>query len=109
MSTVIEPDHAAVGPVAEWLPTAASVFRLNIEKYEAMVRSGVFTKHDRLHLINGILVAKMTKKPSHVIACEKSRDSLLRAILASPSLTSPWPGVTRKTTKSAILYRQTSP
>jgi Uma2 family endonuclease len=82
MSTVIEPDHAAVGPVAEWLPTAASVFRLNIEKYEAMVRSGVFTKHDRLHLINGILVAKMTKKPSHVIACEKSRDSLLRAIPA---------------------------
>ena len=47
-----------------------------------MVRSGVFTKRDRLHLINGILVAKMTKKPPHVIGCEKGRDALMRIVPA---------------------------
>ena len=57
-----------------------SVYRLNVNQYEAIVRAGVFTKRDRLHLINGILVAKMTKKPPHVIACEKTRDALMRAV-----------------------------
>jgi Uma2 family endonuclease len=45
-----------------------------------MVSSGVFTKRDRLHLIDGILVAKMTKKPPHVIACEKTHDALQRTV-----------------------------
>jgi len=61
-----------------WLPAPASVYRLSVDQYEAMVRSGVFDARDRLHLINGILVAKMTKKPAHVIASEKTRDSLMR-------------------------------
>jgi Uma2 family endonuclease len=45
-----------------------------------MVSSGVFTKRDRLHLIDGILVAKMTKKPRHVIACEKAHEALHRTV-----------------------------
>jgi hypothetical protein len=33
-------------------------YRLSVEQYEAMVESGIFTEHDRLQLINGMLVAK---------------------------------------------------
>jgi Uma2 family endonuclease len=62
----------------EWAPLPEEIYRLNVEQYESMVSAGLFTKRDRLHLINGILVAKMTKKPPHVIACEKTRDSLQR-------------------------------
>ena len=35
--------------------------RLSVEKYEAMVASGAFTKRDRLELIEGNLVEKMTQ------------------------------------------------
>jgi Uma2 family endonuclease len=82
MSTIIA-TQPAESAAPQWLPAPTSVYRLNVEQYEAMVRSGVFTKRDRLHLINGILVAKMTKKPPHVIACEKTRDALMRAVPAN--------------------------
>ena len=67
-------------PAIDWVPSPEDIYRLNVEQYESMVSAGLFTKRDRLHLINGILVAKMTKKPPHVIACEKTRDALLRAV-----------------------------
>ena len=37
------------------------LYRMSIEQYEAMVASGVFTSEDRFELIEGLLVAKMTK------------------------------------------------
>jgi Uma2 family endonuclease len=49
---------------------------MSIERYEAMVDSGVFTKRDRLHLINGLLVVKMTKNPPHVVACDLTRAAI---------------------------------
>ena len=48
-------------------PPARSLYRLSIEKYEAMVQSGVFTKRDRIELIEGFLVAKMTQHPPHAV------------------------------------------
>ena len=41
-----------------------------------MVASGIFTKRDRLHLINGLLVAKMTGYPPHAAACEGVRQAI---------------------------------
>jgi Uma2 family endonuclease len=52
------------------------LYRMSIERYEAMVDSGVFTKRDRLHLINGLLVVKMTKNPPHVVACDLTRAAI---------------------------------
>jgi Uma2 family endonuclease len=80
MSTIIDSFEARLSGFTAWLPPAGSIYRLNVEQYEAMVRSGLFTKRDRLHLINGILVAKLTKKPAHVIGCEKGRDALMRIV-----------------------------
>jgi Uma2 family endonuclease len=61
-----------------WAPFPTSIYRLTIDQYEAMVASEILGKSDRLHLIDGILVSKMTKKPRHVIACELTRDALIR-------------------------------
>ena len=55
-------------PDLGWVPSPQSLYRLRIEQYEALVASGVFTKRDRSHLINGSLVAKMTQDPSHSAA-----------------------------------------
>ncbi len=42
-----------------------------------MVASGALNQRDRFHLINGILVTKLTKKPPHAIGCERVRDALI--------------------------------
>ncbi len=68
-------------PVApDWVP--APLHRLTVEQYEAMVASGIITARDRVHLINGCLVEKMTHHPPHAIAdelCGKALDRLLPA------------------------------
>ncbi len=78
MSTIVETQTIAAPAASDWVPAPDSIYRLSIEQYEAMVRSGIFTKRDRLHLINGYLVTKpMTQKPPHSTAdelCGKALD-----------------------------------
>ena len=51
-------------------------YRMSIDQYEKLVDSGVFTKRDKLQLVNGILVTKVTKKPPHAVATDRCRDAL---------------------------------
>ena len=71
MSTITRQPRS---PAADWVPSPLA--RLTVEQYEAMVASGVFTKHDRFVLINGYLVAKVTKNPPHALATDSVRNSL---------------------------------
>jgi Uma2 family endonuclease len=71
-----EPPPASAPEVAEWVPAPESLYRMSVEKYEEMVSSGVFTKHDRFELIQGILVTKMTEYPKHTWASDASRFTL---------------------------------
>jgi Uma2 family endonuclease len=73
MSTITETEPVVQTPGLGWVPSPGSLYRLSIEQYEAMVASGVFTKRDRFHLINGFLVAKMTEYPPHSAASEATR------------------------------------
>jgi hypothetical protein len=59
MSTTVttQPPNASDG--WDWTPPPRSIYRLRVDQYEAMVASGVFTKRDRLHLIDGILVSNL--------------------------------------------------
>src|SRR3974390_1686413 len=43
------------------------VARISVEKYEAMIASGAFTKNDRFELIEGSLLQKSTKHPPHSV------------------------------------------
>ena len=59
MSTVAL-THSVPLPVdPAWVPS--SLYRVTLEQYEAMVEAGIFTGRERVHLINGFLVAKMTQ------------------------------------------------
>jgi Uma2 family endonuclease len=71
MSTITRQPRS---PTADWVPSPLA--RLTVEQYEAMVESGVFTKCNRLLLINGYLVTKVTKNPPHVLATDNARISL---------------------------------
>jgi Uma2 family endonuclease len=65
------------GPTPEGFPPLA---RLSVETYEAMIASGAFSRTDRFELIEGTLVAKMTKKPSHSTGSELCGDAIRRLL-----------------------------
>lgn len=59
------------------LPTLElPMYRLSVAQYEAMVEKGILNRDDRVELIRGLLVAKMTAQPPHAITIELVRDSL---------------------------------
>ncbi len=80
MSTITETRPIASPSALDWVPSPDSIYRLSIEQYEAMVGAGIFTKSDRLQLINGFLVNKpMTQNPPQSTAddlCGKALDRL---------------------------------
>jgi Uma2 family endonuclease len=75
-------------------------YRLSVDQYEAMVESGIFTEHDRLQLINGMLVAKVTQSDDHCVADELCR-TLLSALLP--------PGWSIRTNKPVRLLPDSEP
>jgi Uma2 family endonuclease len=74
MST-ITPSHSMESPnLSDWIPSP--LFRMTLERYEQMVASGAFTEHDRVHLINGFLVAKMTQGDPHCVSDDLCRNAI---------------------------------
>ncbi len=57
-------------PVRGGPPPGRIPYRLSVEQYEAMIAAGAFKKEDRLELIEGSLVEKMTKGPNHSTGSE---------------------------------------
>jgi Uma2 family endonuclease len=47
-----------------------------VAQYQAMAKHGILTSEDRVELIQGYLVAKMTKNPPHAISTALVRDAL---------------------------------
>jgi Uma2 family endonuclease len=78
MATITQSDVMSPTVDPQWIPSP--LYRMSLEQYEAMVASGVFTKRDRFHLINGYLVAKMTQNPPHSVADELCGQALDRTI-----------------------------
>jgi Uma2 family endonuclease len=67
------------GPPPEGFPPLA---RLTVEQYEAMIASGAFSRNDRFELIEGTLLAKMTKNPGHSTGSELCGDAIRRLLPA---------------------------
>ena len=65
---VVLAEHAGIPPMP--------VCRLGVEQYEQMIRAGIITKDDRIELLDGWIVPKMTKNPPHVLASELVRNSI---------------------------------
>jgi Uma2 family endonuclease len=58
----------------------SSPYRLTLEQYERMVDEGILNGRDRVHLIDGILVAKMTQNDPHCTADDLCDEALRRII-----------------------------
>lgn len=56
--------------------------RLTVAQYDAMGRAGILTPDDRVELLEGLLVEKMTKNPPHRIATRRAREALEAALAA---------------------------
>ncbi len=80
MSTDVEAPGESIPTLTKWRPEPSSLYRLSVDQYEELVRTGVFTKRDRFHLINGFMVAKLTEHPPHLAVCEAVR-AAIEAIL----------------------------
>jgi Uma2 family endonuclease len=80
MSTITPTQHIESPNLSEWIP--APLFRMTLEKYEEMVESGALTERDRVELINGYLVEKMTQHDPHSTADLLCGDALDKVIPA---------------------------
>ncbi len=49
----------------ETVKTGRSLYRLSVEQYHAMMDAGIFKSGDKIELLEGILVEKMTVHPPH--------------------------------------------
>ncbi len=78
MSTIAPSLPMALTADPYWIPSP--LHRLTLDEYEAMVKSGILTARDRVHLINGCLVEKMSHSPAHAGVDEICGDTL-RALL----------------------------
>jgi Uma2 family endonuclease len=52
------------------------IWRITVERYHEMVAAGLITVNDRVELLEGVLVNKMSKSPPHRIANGKTRRAL---------------------------------
>src|SRR5262245_10033233 len=52
------------------------VWRLSVEQYHEMLRAGILQSGDPIELLEGILVAKMTKYPPHTLSTQLIREAL---------------------------------
>ncbi len=50
--------------------------RFSVDQYEKMIQAGILTSEDRVELIEGIVVQKMTQHPPHAVAIDYTQDAL---------------------------------
>lgn len=58
------------------------LWHVSIEKYHAMIESGILGPEDRVELLEGVLVEKMSKKPAHTYASGALLDALFKLLPA---------------------------
>lgn len=78
MSAIASTMPAAPPAMPGWIPSP--LYRMTVEEYERLVASGAFQGRRHLHLINGLLVEKMTQNPPHTIADDLCGQELARVL-----------------------------
>jgi Uma2 family endonuclease len=57
-------------------------YRLRVDQFLEMVKTGILTADDRVELVEGVLVAKMGKNPPHILAGKRIFRALSAALPA---------------------------
>ena len=58
----------------------AGSYRLSVYQYERMGEAGILTEDDRVELLDGFLIQKMTKNEPHSAACTETRLAIEKLI-----------------------------
>ena len=58
------------------------IARISVDQYHGMIQAGVIDEDDRLELLEGWLVPKMSKKPPHAASTELTREALRQQLPA---------------------------
>ncbi|QEL14701.1 Uma2 family endonuclease [Limnoglobus roseus] len=67
---------ASITPPPLCLSTGPQLHALTVKQYHQMIDAGVFSEDERVELLNGLLVRKMTIKPPHATALGLLLDAL---------------------------------
>lgn len=67
-------------PAGSLATPVSHLYRLTVQQYDQMVESGILGKRDRVELIEGLLVAKMSRNRPHIVSGKKTLRTLERAI-----------------------------
>lgn len=60
--------------------TQPQLWQISVERYHEMIESGSLTENDRLELLEGYLVEKMTVHPPHSFTTDQIRDELTAVV-----------------------------
>lgn len=67
-------------PTSELAYAPPQLWRVSVERYHEMIEAGTLTENDRLELLEGFLVEKMTVNPPHSFTTDQLRDELTAVI-----------------------------
>jgi Uma2 family endonuclease len=80
MSAVVKPAQQlaflSAPPSTDERRVDLALYRFTVEQYEKLLHAGVLTSADRVELIEGIVVQKMTQHPPHAAAIDYAVDAL---------------------------------
>jgi Uma2 family endonuclease len=80
MSAVVKPAQQlaflSAPPSTDGRRADLALYRFSVEQYEKLLDGGVLTNADRVELIEGIVVQKMTQHPPHAAAIDYAVDAL---------------------------------
>jgi Uma2 family endonuclease len=79
VADVSQPLAEVVVPLAPAAPDAPP-FRLSVDQYHEMVRHGILTEDHEVELLDGLLVAKVTKSTAHRVAKLLAQNSLAKVV-----------------------------
>lgn len=90
----------ATGSRHQATANAPALYRFDVGQVDRMIDAGVFRDEDHVELLEGVLVAKMTKHQPHNISVGKAANALRRTVPA---------GWTISEEKAVLINRRTRP
>src|SRR5258707_235665 len=78
----LAPSPAAVPGAAEDVQPARPLYRFSVEQYHRMIELGILVEDDRVELLDGLIVDKMTHNPPHDACVSLVNKALLRHVPA---------------------------
>ncbi len=82
MSVLAPPLLATPASPPPATPAPRSFYRLSVEQYKRMIAVGILTTEDKIELLDGYLVTKMSPNPPHDTSLNKTTKRLLRLVPA---------------------------